>query len=99
MATIRPEEAVKHWAEACVIDVREPAEYAKGHLPQARLLPLRSLDAARAAALIPSSDALVYAYCRSGQRSAAAVRKLRALGYTNAYNLGGILDWPYEVEM
>lgn len=98
MDTIRPEEARKHWREACIIDVREPEEYAEGHLPDARLLPLGKVDAAQAAALIPSPDATVYVYCRSGQRSAAAVRKLREMGYTNAYNLGGIIDWPYEVE-
>ena len=27
-----------------------------------------------------------------------AVQKLDALGYTNIYDLGGILSWPYEIE-
>jgi hypothetical protein len=34
----------------------------------------------------------------SGRRSADAVQKLDALGYTNIYDLGGILSWPYEIE-
>ena len=37
-------------------------------------------------------------YCRTGRRSADAVQKLDALGYTNIYDLGGILSWPYEIE-
>ena len=35
---------------------------------------------------------------RTGRRSADAVQKLDALGYTNIYDLGGILSWPYEIE-
>ena len=27
-----------------------------------------------------------------------AAQKLDALGYTNIYDLGGILSWPYEIE-
>ena len=30
--------------------------------------------------------------------SAEAVQKLDALGYSNLYDLGGILSWPYEIE-
>ena len=37
-------------------------------------------------------------YCRTGRRSAEAVQKLDALGYSNLYDLGGILSWPYEIE-
>ena len=37
-------------------------------------------------------------YCRTGRRSADAVQKLEALGYTHLRDLGGILSWPYEIE-
>ena len=37
-------------------------------------------------------------YGRTGRRSADAVQKLDSLGYTNLYDLGGILSWPYEIE-
>ena len=37
-----------------------------------------------------------YLYCRSGQRSRTALKKLRALGYDELYNIGGIVHWPYE---
>ncbi len=37
-------------------------------------------------------------YCRSGRRSKEASSKLAALGYTNIYEFGGILDWDGEIE-
>ena len=37
-------------------------------------------------------------HCRTGRRSADAVQKLEALGYTHLRDLGGILSWPYEIE-
>ena len=40
----------------------------------------------------------VLVYCRTGRRSADAVQKLEALGYTHLRDLGGILSWPYEIE-
>jgi len=36
--------------------------------------------------------------CRSGRRSKIAVEALAELGYTNIKEIGGIIDWPYEVE-
>ena len=52
----------------------------------------------RAAEVLPDKDAPWLVYCRTGRRSADAVQKLDALGYTNIYDLGGILSWPYEIE-
>jgi rhodanese-related sulfurtransferase len=41
----------------------------------------------------------VVIHCRSGVRSARAVRTLEAAGYTNLYSLrGGILAWQAEVQ-
>ena len=59
-----------------LLDVREPAEYAAGHLPGALLLPLGEL-AARAAEL-PTDRELVL-YCQRGGRSATAAAQLRNL--------------------
>lgn len=81
-----------------IIDVREPEEYREGHVPGARLLPLGTIDAASAAAVIPAKDSTVLVYCRSGVRSKKGAAKLAGLGYGKIYDFGGILQWPYEVE-
>ena len=81
--------------EVAVLDVRTPEEYAERHIMNARLLTLDTIDADAAAAVAPDKDEPVLVYCRSGVRSAEAAAKLEALGYTQVYDFGGILDWPY----
>jgi rhodanese-related sulfurtransferase len=77
-----------------IVDVREPAEFRAGHIPGAKLIPLGQL--AGRTGEIPR-DRRVVCVCRSGRRSAAAVRLLRSLG-VDAYNLhGGMRDWPGRV--
>ena len=83
--------------EAVAVDVREPDEYAVGHIPGAKLLPLGQV-LTRAAEVLPDKNAVWLVYCRTGRRSADAVQKLESLGYTNLRDLGGILSWPYEIE-
>ena len=46
-------------------------------------------------ALLPDLDAEILVHCRTGVRSRQAAEKLAALGYTNVYDFGGIVDWPY----
>lgn len=83
--------------KAVAVDVREPDEYAAGHIPGAISLPLDRIGT-EAAHKLPQKDATWLIYCRTGRRSAEAVRKLEALGYTGLHDLGGILSWPYETE-
>lgn len=83
---------------AILLDVRERSEYEERHIPGAALLPLDTIDAESAADVIPDSDTIVLVYCRSGNRSQKASAKLVELGYTQVYEFGGILDWPYETE-
>ena len=79
-----------------VIDVREPYEWQIGRIPTARLMPLRTLMAARPD--IPS-DADIVLYCHHGARSEAAANALVAAGYTRVRNLvGGIDRWSLEVD-
>ena len=40
---------------------------------------------------------MILVYCRSGRRSIEAAGKLAKMGYTNIYDFGGIIDWPYEI--
>ncbi len=42
------------------------------------------------------TDAVILVYCRSGVRSEAASKALIELGYSNVYDFGGIIDWPYD---
>ncbi len=95
---ITPEAAKKMMDEmpdAIILDVREASEYAEGHIPGARLLPLGTVEAEAETAL-PHKDAVLLVYCRSGRRSKMAAEILAALGYSAVYEFGGILDWPYE---
>ena len=96
---ITPAEAIRllDAGKAQAVDVREPDEFAVGHIPGAKLLPLGDV-LTRAEEVMPDKNAQWLIYCRTGRRSADAVQKLDALGYTNIYDLGGILSWPYEIE-
>ena len=79
-----------------LVDVRTSEEYAAGHIPGAILIPLSEL-AAEADGQLPDKDAKIIVYCRSGNRSAQAAELLDGLGYTRIYDMGGIVDWPYDV--
>lgn len=80
-----------------VIDVREQNEYDSGHIKNAILLPLGSIEQ-EAENTLPDKASTVLLYCRSGRRSASAAKTLEALGYTDIYDFGGINDWQYEIE-
>ncbi|MDP3130209.1 MAG: rhodanese-like domain-containing protein [Bacillota bacterium] len=81
--------------EVILVDVRTLEEYQEAHIPGAILLPLSDL-AVDAASALPDKDAKIILYCRSGNRSAQAATILDGLGYTKVYDMGGIIDWPYE---
>jgi len=72
-----------------LVDVRSPAEFAESHLASAQNIPLP--DLANRLKLIPQ-DQPVMLYCRSGNRSGIALQMLRAAGFENAYNIGGLSD-------
>ena len=75
-----------------VIDVREPYEYAQGHIQGSKLIPLRNLGA-RLNELGPKEQEIILV-CRSGSRSGMAARQLSASGYKKVFNLsGGIVGW------
>ena len=80
-----------------IVDVREPSEYAGGHVPGAMLLPLGTVSSS-AEKVLPDKDAALLVYCRSGVRSLNASRELVSMGYKHVNDFGGILDWPYEIE-
>jgi rhodanese-related sulfurtransferase len=86
-----------------VIDVREPAEYAAGHLPGAVSIPRGVLEfevdghpavnGERDPALA-HRDRPVVLYCRTGGRSALAAEALQRLGFAQPLSLaGGFTGW------
>lgn len=75
---------------AIVVDVREPSEYATGHVPGARLIPSR--DIRDRLYEIPRGST-VYLICATGARSLDLIPFMRAVGY-NAYSVaGGMWAW------
>ncbi len=77
--------------QACVIDVRDPWEYAQGRIPGALSLPQSDL-AIRLAEVPKDRDVLVV--CASGNRSMRSAGFLKAVGYTRVTNLaGGTSGW------
>jgi adenylyltransferase/sulfurtransferase len=83
-------------APIVLLDVREPGEHAICRIEGARLLPLAGLPGG-VADLDRNADLVVF--CKSGVRSASAVRYLRQEGFTRARNLrGGIVAWINEVD-
>src|SRR5687768_11825043 len=81
---------------AVILDVREPAETRTGILPGAVLLP-RGIVEKNIAQHVPSSEATVYVYCATGQRSALVADVLQRMGYANVFSVaGGIEAWRHR---
>ncbi len=78
-----------------LLDVRTASEYNEEHIEGASLLPLDDIEAT-ASKVISNKTATYIVYCRSGNRSNQASEILVDLGYENIYDMGGIIDWPYD---
>lgn len=72
-----------------LIDVREPHEHAMANIPQARLIPLGTLESELES--LPR-DRDIYVHCKSGMRSAKAVNLLIENGFTRVKNVSGGID-------
>lgn len=74
-----------------IVDVRQPGEYERGHLPGARLIPVGQL-ADRTAELDPGKTTVVY--CAAGVRSRAGASILDRAGFREVYSMsGGFNAW------
>jgi molybdopterin/thiamine biosynthesis adenylyltransferase/rhodanese-related sulfurtransferase len=84
-------------AAPLLVDVRESAEFAAGHLPGARNIPLGMLDAALAQ--LPRDRSIVF-MCRSGARSRQACALAMQAGMPAALQLeGGLLAWAQSIDV
>jgi len=73
-----------------VVDVRSKLEFWMGHLPGAVCLPGARLLEKIAEQKNVSASSRILVYCAGGSRSAAAAEQLRAAGYSNVVDAGGI---------
>ena len=78
-----------------LVDVRTVEEFKEGHIPNAKNIVLDTIKDEASVGL--PKDAKIIVYCRSGVRSKDASKRLVALGYKHVYDMGGIINWPYEV--
>ena len=78
---------------AVLIDVREPGEFAAGHIPGAVNMPLSG-----SCNLSFPKDTPLYLYCLRGSRSLKASVILKDQGYMNVKSIGGITGYKGELE-
>jgi rhodanese-related sulfurtransferase len=96
LKTLTEEEFIAGYRKAQLIDVREPNEFAGGHILGARNIPLTQLKA-RLKEIRP--DKPVYLYCQSGSRSGRAAQMLYKKGYNDLNHLqGGFKKWGGKVK-
>lgn len=78
--------------EVIILDVRTQAEYDEIHIDGSVLLPLDTIGE-NTTEVLTDKDAVLFVYCRSGNRSKTASNKLIELGFTNVFDIGGIIDF------
>jgi rhodanese-related sulfurtransferase/TusA-related sulfurtransferase len=82
---------VEHNEKILILDVREEAEYAFGHIPGAMNIPLGELEQ-RIDEL--NKDEEIYVICRTGNRSDLAAQQLTAKGFSKVFNvIPGMVEW------
>jgi phage shock protein E len=98
--TISPKQAKERLdsnENVLLLDVRTQAEFEDSHVPGSILIPVDQLRN-KAETILTNKDTPIFVICRSGSRSKTATRTLLSLGYQDVYDLGGILNWPYQTQ-
>jgi len=93
--TVSPTQAVALMNDesTVVVDVREPNEYADGHIEGARNIPVSRIEQG-AFELEGHKQSPVIVVCQSGTRSPEACKRLVGLGFAQIYEMrGGMLSW------
>lgn len=86
---------LKEDPDIIIIDVRTKQEFDEGHIDGSINIPDFEL-VSRIGEIVKDKNDTVILYCRSGNRSKQASLKLIEMGYKKIYDMGGLLDWPYE---
>ena len=80
---------------AVLIDVRNPEEFASGHVKGAVNVPLEKFKVGMRLEAVPNVNDKVLVQCRSGVRAERASKILIESGYKNVYNAYGTMQWKY----
>ena len=80
---------------AVVVDVREPHEYAAGHIPGAYNIPKDTVLTNADLTALKDQQIPIMVYCRSGGRAGDVLDALAEDGFSYVMNIGGVLTWPY----
>lgn len=94
ISAVKAKEMMDQNKDIIILDVRTEEEFNAGHIKDAILIPDTKIKAS-AESILTNKSAVILVYCRSGRRSAVAASALAAMGYTNVYDFGGIIDWNY----
>lgn len=104
ITVVQAREELDQGQASLLLDVREPAEWEKGHIPGALLAPRGMLewyaDSTTPYAkpeLTTKRDVRIIVACASGGRSMLAAATLKKMGYTNVVNMaGGFNEWSKQ---
>ena len=90
---IPPAEFKEKSLNQTIVDIRTPEEFAEGHIEGAVNINLFDKDFLDQISQFDKSKP-IFLYCRSGNRTSSATKKIADLGFEQVYDLqGGILNW------
>jgi rhodanese-related sulfurtransferase len=93
--SLTPQQAINllNREEGVFLDLRESAEFGKGHIANAMNIPAGKVDG-RIAELDKFREKPIVLVCKMGQHSSPVGKKLRAEGYAKVYRMsGGMMEW------
>ena len=104
VTVVQAKEELDQGHASLLLDVREPAEWEKGHIPGAVLAPRGMLEwyadpttPYAKSELTTKRDSRIIIACASGGRSTLAAQTLQSMGYTNVVNMaGGFNEWSKQ---
>ena len=90
------EQMTKNLDKYVILDVRTKEEYDEKRIPNS--INIADYEIEKVENEILDKDTYIFVYCRSGVRSKGATLKMLEMGYTNVYDVGGIIDYKDNTE-